>query len=82
MLLHTVLVAVSSRAFQITTEEAQDNPNVVTGIFLVNSHSARIVFDFGATNSFVSHTFARCLKYFPYVLAKPFQLTLLMAHLC
>ena len=42
------------------------------GIFLVNSHPARILFDSGATNSFVSHMFARCLNFVPYVLAKLF----------
>ena len=61
-----------ARAFQITAEEAQDIPDVVTGIFLVNSHPARILFDSGATNSFVSHTFARCLNSAPCVLAEPF----------
>ncbi|XP_024965891.1 uncharacterized protein LOC112506094 [Cynara cardunculus var. scolymus] len=36
---------VQARAFQITTEEARDKPDVVMGIFLVNSHPARILFD-------------------------------------
>ncbi|XP_024963667.1 uncharacterized protein LOC112503929 [Cynara cardunculus var. scolymus] len=63
---------VQARAFQITAEEARDKPDVVMGIFLVNSHPARILFDSSATNSFVSHTFARCLNFVPYVLAKSF----------
>ncbi|XP_024965837.1 uncharacterized protein LOC112506041 [Cynara cardunculus var. scolymus] len=66
------VLRVQARAFQITAEETQDKPDVVMGIFLVNSHPARILFDSGATNSFVSHTFARCLNFVPYVLAKPF----------
>ncbi|KAJ9537587.1 hypothetical protein OSB04_030320 [Centaurea solstitialis] len=61
-----------ARAFQITAEEARDKPELVTGIFLVNSHPARILFDSGATDSFVSHAFARCLNSVPCVLAKPF----------
>jgi hypothetical protein len=32
-----------ARAFQITAEEARDIPDVVTGIFLVNSHPIRLL---------------------------------------
>ncbi|XP_052619793.1 uncharacterized protein LOC128126098 [Lactuca sativa] len=39
---------VKGRAFQITTEEAREDPNVVTGTFLVNSSPAHILFDSGA----------------------------------
>ncbi|XP_076885127.1 uncharacterized protein LOC143534547 [Bidens hawaiensis] len=46
------------RAFQITAEEAKAIPDVVTGTFLVNSLSAYVLFDSGASRSFVSKTFA------------------------
>ena len=42
-------------AFQITTDESWEEPDVVTGIFLVNSHPTRVLFDAGATNFFVSY---------------------------
>ncbi|KAK1422205.1 hypothetical protein QVD17_25165 [Tagetes erecta] len=45
------------RAFQITTEEAKVTPDVVTGKFLVNSVPAHILFDSGASRSFVSAKF-------------------------
>ncbi|KAJ9538129.1 hypothetical protein OSB04_030862 [Centaurea solstitialis] len=61
-----------ARAFQITAEEARDEPDVVTGIFLVNSQPARILFDFRATNSFVSHDFVRYMKSVPFMLPIPF----------
>ncbi|KAJ9557277.1 hypothetical protein OSB04_011891 [Centaurea solstitialis] len=61
-----------ARAFQITAEEARDEPDVVTGIFLVNSQPARILFDFGATNSFMSHDFVRYMKSVPFMLPIPF----------
>ncbi|XP_024965953.1 uncharacterized protein LOC112506162 [Cynara cardunculus var. scolymus] len=48
-----------ARAFQITAEEARNEPDVITGIFFVNSQLARILFDSGATNSFVSHDYVR-----------------------
>ncbi|KAJ9544953.1 hypothetical protein OSB04_024660 [Centaurea solstitialis] len=60
-----------ARAFQITVDEAREEPDVVMGIFLVNSHPARVLFDSGATYSFVSHTFAQYLNYVPVMLAKP-----------
>ncbi|KAJ9538127.1 hypothetical protein OSB04_030860 [Centaurea solstitialis] len=63
-----------ARAFQITAEEARDEPDVVTGIFLVNSQPARILFDFGATNSFVSHDFVRYMKSVPFMLPIPFTI--------
>ncbi|KAJ9561903.1 hypothetical protein OSB04_007063 [Centaurea solstitialis] len=61
-----------ARAFQITAEEARDEPDVVTGIFLVNSQPARILFDSGPTNSFVSHDFIRYMKSVPFMLPIPF----------
>ncbi|KAJ9547558.1 hypothetical protein OSB04_020101 [Centaurea solstitialis] len=57
---------------KITAEEARDEPDVITGIFLVNSQPARILFDSGATNSFVSHDFVRYMKSVPFMLPIPF----------
>ncbi|KAI3691540.1 hypothetical protein L2E82_49905 [Cichorium intybus] len=42
------------RAFLMTAEEAQDAPDVVTGTFLVNSTPTFVLFDSGASHSFVS----------------------------
>ncbi|KAI3729056.1 hypothetical protein L6452_17703 [Arctium lappa] len=46
-----------SRAFRMTTEEAKETANVLSGTFLVNSLPARVLFDSGATCSFVSVNF-------------------------
>ncbi|KAK1432009.1 hypothetical protein QVD17_08873 [Tagetes erecta] len=51
------------RAFQITAEEAKVVPDVVAGTFLVNSLPAYVLFDSGASRSFVSLNFA-CHKSF------------------
>ncbi|KAI3762531.1 hypothetical protein L1987_52961 [Smallanthus sonchifolius] len=45
------------RAFNINTNEAQANNDVVNGTFLVNSQYASILFDTGADKSFVSLKF-------------------------
>ncbi|XP_021991428.1 uncharacterized protein LOC110888196 [Helianthus annuus] len=42
------------RMFQIMTEEAKDHPNVVLGIFLLNLMPTYVLFDIGASRSFVS----------------------------
>ncbi|XP_052624820.1 uncharacterized protein LOC128132335 [Lactuca sativa] len=43
-----------SRVFQMTTEEVRATPDVVTGSFSVNDIPAMVLFDSGATRSFVS----------------------------
>ncbi|GKC40907.1 putative reverse transcriptase domain-containing protein [Tanacetum coccineum] len=45
------------RAYVMGTENPQQNPNVVTGTFLVHDHYASILFYSGAEKSFVSTTF-------------------------
>ncbi|KAJ9542437.1 hypothetical protein OSB04_028943 [Centaurea solstitialis] len=45
------------RAFVIGTEEARQNPDVVTGTFLLNNYPATVLFDSGADMSFVSLEF-------------------------
>ncbi|XP_021984995.1 uncharacterized protein LOC110880863 [Helianthus annuus] len=42
------------RMFQITSEEAKSHPNVVSCIFLLNSIPVYVLFDTGATMSFIS----------------------------
>jgi hypothetical protein len=41
----------------VTTEEAQEIQDVVLGMFLTNSHLAIILFDSGASHSFISSRF-------------------------
>ncbi|XP_076936104.1 uncharacterized protein LOC143603076 [Bidens hawaiensis] len=50
---------VRGRAFQITAEEAKVTPDVVTGIFFINSMPAHVLFDSGASYSFVSMKFSK-----------------------
>jgi hypothetical protein len=41
----------------VTTEEAQQAQDVVLGMFFVSSHPATVLFDSGASHSFISSTF-------------------------
>jgi hypothetical protein len=41
----------------MTSDEAQQAPDVVLGMFLAGSHPATILFDFGASHSFISSSF-------------------------
>ncbi|KAF5803254.1 putative transcription factor interactor and regulator CCHC(Zn) family [Helianthus annuus] len=50
-----------ARAFVIGAKDAREDPNVVTGTFLINSHFASILFDTGADYSFMSVEFKRTL---------------------
>jgi hypothetical protein len=46
------------RAFVMGANEAREDPNVVTGTFLLNNYFASILFDTGADKSFASTKFA------------------------
>jgi hypothetical protein len=41
----------------VTTEEAQQAQDVVLGMFFVSSHPATVLFDSGASHSFISPSF-------------------------
>jgi hypothetical protein len=45
------------RVNHMTSEEAQQAPDVVLGMFLASSHPATILFDSGASHSFISSSF-------------------------
>ncbi|GJY93105.1 putative reverse transcriptase domain-containing protein, partial [Tanacetum coccineum] len=50
------------RAYMLRDWNAHQDPNVVTGMFLLNQHLARVLFDFGADKSFVSISLASMLN--------------------
>nr|GEU35170.1 ribonuclease H-like domain-containing protein [Tanacetum cinerariifolium] len=53
------------RAFVLGTEEARQDPNIVTGTFTLKDHYATTLFDSGADYSFVSTTFLPMLDIEP-----------------
>nr|GEX03311.1 hypothetical protein [Tanacetum cinerariifolium] len=50
------------REFMLGSEEARQDPNIVTGMFTLNNHYATPLFDSGADYSFVSTTFIPLLE--------------------
>ncbi|XP_035832960.1 uncharacterized protein LOC110924081 [Helianthus annuus] len=48
-----------ARSFQLTATEAKTEPDVVSGIFAINSIPAHVLFDTGVNKSFISHGFIR-----------------------
>ncbi|GKE22502.1 putative reverse transcriptase domain-containing protein, partial [Tanacetum coccineum] len=53
---------VQGRAYMLRDSNAHQDPNVVTGMFFLNQHLARVLFDFGADKSFVSISLASMLN--------------------
>ncbi|GJX47038.1 putative reverse transcriptase domain-containing protein [Tanacetum coccineum] len=53
---------VQGRAYMLRDKNAHQDPNVVTGIFLLNQHLARVLFDSGADKRFVSISLASMLN--------------------
>jgi hypothetical protein len=43
----------------VAVEEAQEAPDVVIGMFLINDTSTVVLFDSGASHSFISATYVR-----------------------
>ncbi|GKB92399.1 putative reverse transcriptase domain-containing protein [Tanacetum coccineum] len=50
------------RAYMLRDRNAHQDPNVVTGMFLLNQHLARVLFNFGADKSFISTSLASMLN--------------------
>ncbi|KAI3715416.1 hypothetical protein L6452_22398 [Arctium lappa] len=53
------------RVFEIGAEEARQDPDVITGRFLLNNHRASVLFDSGADRSFVSLSFRSKINQMP-----------------
>ncbi|GKA72674.1 putative reverse transcriptase domain-containing protein [Tanacetum coccineum] len=50
------------RAYMLKDRNAQQDPNVVTGMFLLNQHLVKVLFDSGADRSFISISLASMLN--------------------
>ncbi|GJV67981.1 putative reverse transcriptase domain-containing protein [Tanacetum coccineum] len=64
-----------ARAY-VVVENLQQNPNVVTGTFLLNDHYACILFDSGAEKSFVSSGFTPFIDIAPTALNTSYEVEL------
>ena len=61
------------RAFTMTTDAAKETPDVVSGTFLVDNVPATVLFDSGASRSFVSVSFCASLDKIPSKLDTMFE---------
>lgn len=64
------------RVYAVGRVEAQEDPNVVTGTFLLNNRYASILFDTGADRSFVSSAFSPLLNIAPTALDNVYNVEL------
>ena len=48
--------------FALTDKEALETPIVVTGTLLIDNYYAKVLFDSGATHSFISNNFVKSLQ--------------------
>ncbi|GJU11774.1 putative reverse transcriptase domain-containing protein [Tanacetum coccineum] len=55
-------ICAQGRAYMLRDRKAHQDPNVVTGMFLLNQHLARVLFDSGAYKSFISTSLASMLN--------------------
>ncbi|XP_073030793.1 uncharacterized protein [Primulina eburnea] len=65
----------NARMFAITQEEADDANDVVAGTIIINKISAYVLFDCGATHSFISKRFTKKLGLIPEIFVEPFRIT-------
>ncbi|PWA91039.1 reverse transcriptase domain-containing protein [Artemisia annua] len=71
----------TARVYAVGRREAQNDPNVVTGTFLLNNRYASILFDTGADRSFVSTAFSYLLGIAPTTLDNVFDVELANGNL-
>ena len=62
----------TARVLTMGTQEAMEDPTVVTGTFLLDDSYACMLFDSGAERSFISHKFKNLLKQLPQTLSETF----------
>ncbi|GJS75444.1 putative reverse transcriptase domain-containing protein [Tanacetum coccineum] len=65
----------------VVIENAQQNPNVVTGTFLLNDNYVSVLFDSGAEKSFVSTEFTPFINIAPATLDTSYEIDLLPTRL-
>ena len=61
---------ITRQVHHLSADEAQENPEVIIGMFSVNSIPAIILFDSGASHSFISQSFAAQNKFPCLILSK------------
>ncbi|XP_073057397.1 uncharacterized protein [Primulina eburnea] len=65
---------INARMFSITQEETDDANDVVAGTIIINKISAYVLFNCGATHSFISKRFTKKLGLIPEILVESFRI--------
>ncbi|XP_073066032.1 uncharacterized protein [Primulina eburnea] len=63
----------NARVFAMTQKEADDSNDILAGTILINEMPAYVLFDCGATHSFISKRFTKKLRLIPEILVEPFR---------
>ncbi|GJW20095.1 putative reverse transcriptase domain-containing protein [Tanacetum coccineum] len=69
------------RAYMLRDKNAYQDPNVVMGMFLLNQHLARVLFDSGADKSFVSISLTSMLNIPPITIATFYNIEMAYGNL-
>ncbi|GJT84895.1 reverse transcriptase domain-containing protein [Tanacetum coccineum] len=69
------------RAYLLRDKNAHQDPNIVTGTFLLNQHLAKVLFDSGADKSFVSISLASKLNIPPFTLDTTYDIKMVDGNL-
>ncbi|GKB86827.1 reverse transcriptase domain-containing protein [Tanacetum coccineum] len=69
------------RAYLLRDKNAHQDPNIVTGMFLLNQHLARVLFDSGADKSFVYISLASMLNIPPITLDTTYDIEMANGNL-
>ncbi|GKA71613.1 putative reverse transcriptase domain-containing protein [Tanacetum coccineum] len=69
------------RAYVLKNRNTHQDPNVVSGMFLLNQHLARVLFDSGADKSFVSISLASMLNIPPITLDTTYEIEMANGNL-
>ncbi|XP_073119688.1 uncharacterized protein [Henckelia pumila] len=64
----------NDRVFAINQEESDDANDVVAGTIMINQFTAYVLFDCGATHSFISKRFSKNLRLEPEMLVEPYRI--------
>ncbi|GKC07305.1 reverse transcriptase domain-containing protein [Tanacetum coccineum] len=69
------------RAYMLRDKNVHQDPNIVTGTFLLNQHLARVLFNLGADKSFVSLSLASMLNIPPIILDTTYDIEMANGNL-